>query len=169
MRIRKHSATAEVEVDQTRLYATDDAMVWSQEFAKVEPDVDQGFMIGWFANAIETAKAIERKRIEEADKKRPIGMRGLTALRQIMNELGVPGPGYPANVANAFNIAAEAVVGRCSPEHPCAFGVNQEHLDIWGECYVHSYERIVNFGKSQDAGEGELVTAVKDPREVDAQ
>lgn len=43
-------------VDQERLYATTDAVVWAEEFAKVHPEIDQGLMIGWFANAMETAK-----------------------------------------------------------------------------------------------------------------
>lgn len=43
-------------VDQDRLYATTDAKVWAEEFAKVCPDVDQGLMIGWFANAMVTAE-----------------------------------------------------------------------------------------------------------------
>ena len=47
-------------VDRHRLYATTDASVWAEEFYKVCPEVDEGLMIGWFANAIETAKAHER-------------------------------------------------------------------------------------------------------------
>lgn len=43
-------------VDIQRLYATDDAAVWAAEFKKVCPGVDEGLMIGWFANAIETCK-----------------------------------------------------------------------------------------------------------------
>ncbi len=46
------------DVDLNRLYSTDDATVWAEEFAKVRPDVDQGLMVGWFANAIETAKKL---------------------------------------------------------------------------------------------------------------
>ena len=34
------------------------------------------------------------------------------ALEQIRSELGVPGEGYPANVANAYRIADEALNGR---------------------------------------------------------
>ncbi len=45
-------------VDEERLRSTTDAAVWADEFAKVRPDVDQGLMIGWFANAIEVAKDI---------------------------------------------------------------------------------------------------------------
>ncbi len=33
------------------------------------------------------------------------------AFQRIMNELGVPGPGYPAPVANAWEIAAKAILG----------------------------------------------------------
>lgn len=51
------------EVDQERLYASPTADVWAEEFAKVRPDVDQGLMIGWFANAMETAINLhERKK-----------------------------------------------------------------------------------------------------------
>lgn len=43
-------------VDEALLRSTTRADIWAAEFAKVCPDVDQGLMIGWFANAIETAK-----------------------------------------------------------------------------------------------------------------
>lgn len=54
--------------DTVRLYATTDAKVWAEEFMKVVRSkwdgtrlpVNEGFMIGWFANAIETAKAHAR-------------------------------------------------------------------------------------------------------------
>jgi hypothetical protein len=42
------------EVDTARLYGSRDAAVWADEFAKVDPDLDWGLMVGWFANAIET-------------------------------------------------------------------------------------------------------------------
>lgn len=44
-------------VDIDRLYSTTDARVWAQEFAKVCPEVDQGLMTSWFANAIETTRS----------------------------------------------------------------------------------------------------------------
>jgi hypothetical protein len=43
-------------VDEERLYSTTDARVWAEEFGKVRPDIDQGLMICWFANAIETGR-----------------------------------------------------------------------------------------------------------------
>lgn len=43
------------DVDQERLYASPTADVWAEEFAKVRPDVDQGLMLGWFANAMQVA------------------------------------------------------------------------------------------------------------------
>lgn len=52
-----------MEVDRERLYATTDASVWAEEFAKVCPEVDQGLMIGWFANAIETAKRLHAEHL----------------------------------------------------------------------------------------------------------
>lgn len=72
-------------------------------------------------------------------------------------ELGVPTEDYPAPVANAVALLAAAVHGRCSPENPC-WRTDDNHLTYWGECFVASYERIVNFGPSQDSGEP--VTAV---------
>lgn len=62
-----------------RLYATDDAMVWAEEFCRtfagrmIEPNMEmdsivgEGTMVGWFANAIETAKRLERERIIGSD------------------------------------------------------------------------------------------------------
>lgn len=47
----------DVAVDEARLRRHADALVWAEEFAKVQPEVDMGLMIGWFANAMETAKA----------------------------------------------------------------------------------------------------------------
>lgn len=45
-----------------KLHGTTDAMVWAQEFVKTlreHPDTadprDEGFMVGWFANAMQTA------------------------------------------------------------------------------------------------------------------
>ena len=53
-------------VNQARLYATTDARVWAEEFAKVFPDVAQGTMITWFANAIETARMLDRGKTKAA-------------------------------------------------------------------------------------------------------
>lgn len=44
------------EPDIKKLYATTDAWVWTEEFAKVAPDADKGLMVGWFANAIEIGR-----------------------------------------------------------------------------------------------------------------
>lgn len=45
------------------LLNTDDARVWARAFkatieAQPHLSTDEGFLIGWFANAIETAKAV---------------------------------------------------------------------------------------------------------------
>lgn len=52
-----------------KLSQTTDAQVWAKEFLKVleekQPKLDEGFMIAWFANAIETAKDIERQETNE--------------------------------------------------------------------------------------------------------
>lgn len=52
-----------------RLHATTDAKIWAEEFMRVVGDMvadghsvdhplTEGFMIGWFANAIETGRAV---------------------------------------------------------------------------------------------------------------
>lgn len=46
-----------------RLHSTTDAAVWAEEFMKVVnkleiKGIDEGWMIGWFANAMETARTI---------------------------------------------------------------------------------------------------------------
>jgi hypothetical protein len=60
-------------VDQAKLYATTDARVWAQEWCKIAREIeeadddrqviDEGWMIGWFANAIENAKIHEQRRL----------------------------------------------------------------------------------------------------------
>lgn len=49
------------EVDENALRATTDAAVWARAFLRVvhdlDGDFDEGFVIGWFANAIETGRA----------------------------------------------------------------------------------------------------------------
>ena len=45
---------------EAKLYATSDAMVWAEEFCKVVRNgavVDEGLMVGWFANAMATAES----------------------------------------------------------------------------------------------------------------
>jgi hypothetical protein len=68
---RQVSSEPNEQVDIARLYATTDATVWAKEFVEqfkghtvvergvdsgVSPTVDKNTMVGWFANAIETAK-----------------------------------------------------------------------------------------------------------------
>lgn len=48
------------DVDEKRLRGTTNAMVWAEEFKKVCPTVDDGLMIEWFANAIETGRQAAR-------------------------------------------------------------------------------------------------------------
>lgn len=46
------------------LYATTDAAVWAAEFMAVLAEgveIDEGLMIGWFANAIETGRTAGAK------------------------------------------------------------------------------------------------------------
>ena len=57
-----------MEVD---LHSTTDAKIWAKRFIEaIESNVntadphDEGFMIGWFANAIETGREAGRKELE---------------------------------------------------------------------------------------------------------
>lgn len=98
----------DVEVDEKRLRSTTDASVWAEEFAKVCPNVDQGLMIGWFANAIETTKMFtlaEELARQSSARCQPLW----DAICAALDELGVPGPDYPAPVANAVAILRRAV------------------------------------------------------------
>lgn len=99
-------------VDQNKLHSTTDAQVWAQEFMREfgnrKDDIDEGLMIGWFANAIETAKLLGPivGGFAEADLKyRQLREKVWAAL----DELGVPTPHYPAPVVNAVDILREAV------------------------------------------------------------
>ncbi len=49
------------EVDDARLLGTTDASIWVEEFQKVCSGVDEGLMLGWFANAIEVGRAAGRQ------------------------------------------------------------------------------------------------------------
>ena len=43
-------------------YCGDDAAKWAEQFCKCWPGIDEGVMIGWFANAIETACDVRMRR-----------------------------------------------------------------------------------------------------------
>ena len=47
--------------------ATIDANIWAREFCKRFPSMDEGTMIGWFANAIMAGFDEAQKRAEEID------------------------------------------------------------------------------------------------------
>jgi hypothetical protein len=58
-----------------RLYATTDAQVWAQEWCRIAREIqvsggeviDEGWMIGWFANAMGTAQNHLRRQTVSAD------------------------------------------------------------------------------------------------------
>ena len=69
-----HDACEEALTAVSKLHVTIDAAVWAKEFISVLGGpvttssgvyLDEGFMIGWFANAIETARAIGEKHGEQ--------------------------------------------------------------------------------------------------------
>jgi hypothetical protein len=60
------------ELTQKLLHATTDAQVWAQEWIKIaslmrrDQILDEGWMIGWFANAMCVAEDHLRRRLEAA-------------------------------------------------------------------------------------------------------
>jgi hypothetical protein len=74
--------------------------------------IDEGWMIGWFANAIETgrnaglASGAAISATEVADWKRWC-IEAEWRIERALKELGIPGEGYPAPVANAVEILNE--------------------------------------------------------------
>lgn len=46
--------------------------------------------------------------------------------------------------------ATPVVTERCTPTRPCPT-FNPEHVSMWGECFVQSYERMINLGPAFDA------------------
>lgn len=82
-------------MDSPDLLQTTDAQVWAQEFMRRfgerTDEIDEGPMISWFANAIEAGRTAGESRFRDA-------------IQNALDELGVPGDGYPAPVANAHAI-----------------------------------------------------------------
>lgn len=107
-----------VTVNLKRLRANPtDASVWADEFCRsfrgqrVEVGahreaVDSGTMIGWFANAMGSASD---------DATRPLSK----AMQAAFTELGIPGPGYPAPAANAWEILHKVLHEDPCPEAAC--------------------------------------------------
>ena len=44
-----------------KLHYTTDASIWASEFCKLNPSMDEGTMIGWFANAIVTTQDLMKQ------------------------------------------------------------------------------------------------------------
>jgi hypothetical protein len=51
-------------LSEVKLHDTTDAMVWAQEFCRINPGVELDTMLGWFANAIETGRNAGYRRAE---------------------------------------------------------------------------------------------------------
>ena len=59
-----------MDTTEKRLHTTTDAAVWAEEFMNIAnkleiKGIDEGWMIGWFANAIETGRQFGRLEIKE--------------------------------------------------------------------------------------------------------
>lgn len=53
------------------LLSTTDARKWAEAFCQLCPDMDEGTMIAWFANAIETGKAHSTAEGEDSSGEEP--------------------------------------------------------------------------------------------------
>lgn len=132
-----------------KLHGTTDAMVWATEWCRIAREIeasedgeliDEGWMVGWFANAMCVAEDHAVPPLRKA-------------MRAALNELGVPDESYPSPVANAVEILVEAggfTPMRCSPARPCR-EVDSEHIAEYGECFVRSYERFIDLGRGSNA------------------
>lgn len=49
-------------LDVHALYNTTNAMTWAEEFCRLNPTMEPGTMVGWFANAMQTAESLYRRR-----------------------------------------------------------------------------------------------------------
>ena len=65
---------------------TDDASVWAKEFCKRNPSMDEGNMIGWFANAIECSSDIRRRKWDDIAAAREHKIKEEALTRQIEYE-----------------------------------------------------------------------------------
>lgn len=52
------------EIDEKRLRENANALIWAEEFDKLDGFPDQGTMIGWFANAMQAAVELDRRKRE---------------------------------------------------------------------------------------------------------
>ena len=88
------------EMDQTtlRLHGTDDAMVWAKEWVATAAVMlartngntltllDEGWMVGWFANAMGVAESFSRKRLFTEDELHTL----VTLVENLWDERAVP-------------------------------------------------------------------------------
>lgn len=79
-----------------KLLVTTDAMVWAQEWCRIARDleaegkslIDEGWMVGWFANAMCVAIDHERKKIAEQIVGYPIKFDVDELMRRVDENLG---------------------------------------------------------------------------------
>lgn len=94
----------DIEMDEAtlRLHSTDDAMVWAKEWVGIAAVLlarsngnpltllDEGWMVGWFANAMGVAESFSRKRLFTEDELGAL-VEMTTALRDSSLSLIYPG------------------------------------------------------------------------------
>jgi hypothetical protein len=111
---------------ETELFSNPDAQVWAQEFLerfgwalRDEPArvIDEGLMIGWFANAIECGKTVGyAKAIADLDLLTPEERRLLDLLRQVADQFQVVG-GHDLNeVEIEIQRLRDRVLARAYPD-----------------------------------------------------
>lgn len=102
-------------------------MVWASEFAKVFPEVDTGTMIGWFANAIETAidegqtreRRTQRQMQSESSRRHghKVSVHFSYPLSTVLATGGSGGDRGPASMIEAARSAKGILLRQWNPRH----------------------------------------------------
>lgn len=105
------------------LLGTTDAQKWAEEFATVVKDkegfgLDDGLLLTWFANAIETGRMAAEKQTRQAVEDEH--QRGIAAIGYISGELAGRCGAWDGNAPDWF------------PQPP-------EWLELWEEGYLHGF------------------------------
>lgn len=153
------------DVNTERLYSTTDASVWAEEFAKVQPDIDEGFMVGWFANAMQTVEmnADPAINVSDLDRQREWsretfgpGTRTLGVLSHIRSELDEI-EADPTDLSEWIDVVILAIDGAWragySPQDIIsAYHAKQEknQARTWPDWRTMSQDQPIEHDRSQD-------------------
>lgn len=72
-----------------------DPSVWAKEFCKQNPQIDEGLMLGWFANAIMAGHDVATSKCtDEIDRLKAMKAELVDLLDELVLELAVKAPGF---------------------------------------------------------------------------